>query len=131
MKVDLDEAMKAKSAKELFEKARANGIELTETEAEDYYNRLHRLGELSDEELSNVAGGGCHKKDGRLVVSIGYSCENYACEKCGRGPSGVHYHIVTTDGMDGRAAYSPTCQSCKYRTVEKGLWLCNHPGNMK
>lgn len=124
MKVDLDEAMKAKSAKELFEKARANGIELTETEAEDYYNRLHRLGELSDEELSNVAGGGCHQKDGRLVVTVWHSCDQFICKSCGR--AGVHTHHV-----GNIITIQPSCDICKFCSYEKGLWLCNHPVNTK
>ena len=59
----LDEAMKAGSAKELREMAGTRGVELTEAEAENYYCRMHRLGELSDDELSGVAGGGCQIKE--------------------------------------------------------------------
>ena len=120
----LDEAMKAGSAKELREMAKTRGIELTEAEAENYYCRMHRLGELSDDELSDVAGGGCHQKDGRLVVSYFHSCDQFVCKSCGR--SGKHTHhvgnIVTID---------PSCELCKYCSYEKGLWLCNNPANIK
>ena len=34
---------------------------------------INKMG-LSDEELDNVAGGGCHKKDGRLIVTTMHSC---------------------------------------------------------
>ena len=55
----LKKAKAAKSAGELLELAKANSVELTEAEAESYFSQLHQSGELSDEELSAVAGGGC------------------------------------------------------------------------
>ena len=39
--------------------AKENGMELTFEEAEECFARLHKSGELSDEELDNVSGGGC------------------------------------------------------------------------
>ena len=37
----------------------------TEEEAKAYFEQLHpKTGELSDDELDNVAGGGCHTKTG-------------------------------------------------------------------
>lgn len=54
------QAKESKNADELLAMARENGIELTEDEAKTYYSRLHSTScELSDEELDNVAGGGC------------------------------------------------------------------------
>ena len=58
----IKKASAAKSAKELQELAKANSVELTEAEAESYFSRLHKSGELSDEELDNVAGGGCQAR---------------------------------------------------------------------
>ena len=63
-----EKAKEAKSAEELLSLAKANGVELTQEEAAEYFAQLNKSGEISDEELDNVAGGGCHKKDGRLVV---------------------------------------------------------------
>ena len=54
----LKQAKAAKSAVELLELAKVNSVELTEAEAESYFAQLHQNGELSDEELDNVAGGG-------------------------------------------------------------------------
>ncbi|MCH5200780.1 MAG: hypothetical protein J1F60_07440 [Oscillospiraceae bacterium] len=51
-------AREAKSAEELLSLAKENNIELTEDEAKEYYDRLHATGELSDDELDSVAGGG-------------------------------------------------------------------------
>ena len=55
----LEKAKAAESAEELLELAKAEGIEMSAEEAEKYFADLHQSGELSDEELDNVAGGGC------------------------------------------------------------------------
>ena len=53
-------AKEAGSAEELLAMAKENDIELTGEQAKEYYDRLHASGELSDDELDNVAGGGCY-----------------------------------------------------------------------
>ena len=53
----LEKAKAAKSAEELLAMAKAENIELCAEEAESAFTKLHKTGELSDEELDNVAGG--------------------------------------------------------------------------
>ena len=53
----IEKAKTAKSAEELLELAKAENIELTEEEAAKAFAELNKAGELSDEELDNVAGG--------------------------------------------------------------------------
>ena len=55
----VEKAKKAASAEELRTLAGQNGMELSASEAAGYFSQLNKRGELSDEELSNVAGGGC------------------------------------------------------------------------
>ena len=55
----LEKAKMAKTAKELLAMAKAENIELTEEQAAKAFAELNKTGELSDEELDNVAGGGC------------------------------------------------------------------------
>ena len=56
----LEKAKEAKSADELVALANENGVVLTAKEAEVYYSQLNPVsGELSDDELDNVSGGGC------------------------------------------------------------------------
>ena len=50
-------AKAAKSAQELLELAKANNVDLTETEAKTYWAQLSANGTVSDEELDAVAGG--------------------------------------------------------------------------
>ena len=97
-----------------------------------YFDELHKTDELSDDELDNVAGGGCHKGDGRLVVTINYGCGNWACKYCGqlapdprcrRCPN--HSYNLTPPNTPG------ICNTCKHMSYEKGLWLCNRPANKK
>ena len=66
----IEKAKQAKFAEELLTLAKENKIELSEEEAKEYFERLNKSGELSDEELDNVSGGGCYYKDGRLVVLL-------------------------------------------------------------
>lgn len=57
----IEKAKKAKSAEELLEIAKAEGIELTDENAAELYARLEMPpeGELSDDDLEDVSGGGC------------------------------------------------------------------------
>ena len=89
----LQKAKTAGNAKELLAMARESGIALTPEDAEQYYSRLHQNGELSDEELDNVAGGGCisftpprvcpnpncHSNDFERLSGI--NC--FKCKRCG------------------------------------------------
>ena len=122
----LVKAKQAKNPEELMSLAKENGIELTEESAQAYLYQLQpKNGELADDELDNVAGGGCHT-GGRLVVSVMHYCDEWRCKDDGSqcDIDGVLVNCNTCK----IAAY---CFSCKYCTYEKGLWLCNNPVNMK
>ena len=53
----LEKAKAAKSAEELLAMAKAESVELTEKQAEKAFAEFNKTGEISDEELDNVAGG--------------------------------------------------------------------------
>ena len=53
----IEKAKTAKSAEELIEMAKAENIELNAEEAAQALAKMNKNGELSDEELDNVAGG--------------------------------------------------------------------------
>lgn len=60
----LERAKTAKTEEELLAMAKEENIELTEEEAAKYFAELHKTGELSDDELNNVSGGGlCGEPD--------------------------------------------------------------------
>ena len=56
----ITKAKAAKSVEELLELAKASNVELSEEQAKDYFAKLNPTkGELSDDELDDVSGGGC------------------------------------------------------------------------
>ena len=59
----IEKAKTAASPEELLDLAKANGVDLSADEAAAYFTQLSpRQGELSDDELDCVAGGGCGSK---------------------------------------------------------------------
>jgi predicted ribosomally synthesized peptide with nif11-like leader len=54
----IEKAKNAKSAEELLALAKENGVDLTEDEAKTCFEQLHVSGEVSDDELEAVSGGG-------------------------------------------------------------------------
>lgn len=109
-----------KTPEELAALAKESSIDLTEEEAKAYFEQLHpKTGELSDDELDNVAGGGCHN-GGRLVVSAMNYCDEWRCKDDG---SMSYLNVLFVEcNTCHRQAF---CYSCSYCTYEKGLWLCN------
>ena len=122
----LTKAKSAENSAALLALAKENGMELTQEEADAYFAELHKTGELSDDELENVTGGGC-RKNGHLVVSIGYGCDLWRCK---RHPyerrDWVHYgddYYYGCPGCKGK----PICNHCYYCKYTGGLWLCMNP----
>lgn len=55
----LEELKQVKTVEDLMNFAKVNNLEITEEEAKDYFQELEkRKGELKDEDLEDVAGGG-------------------------------------------------------------------------
>ena len=79
----LEQAKTAKSAEELLEMAKAENIELNAEEAAQAFAKMNKNGELSDEELDNVAGGGCQGRPPKLSLN----------------------DRVSHEGSDGKAVY--------------------------
>lgn len=114
-------AKAAETPEALLTLAKENGVELTEESAKAYFEIIHpKAGEIADEELDNVAGGGCHTKDGREIVTVGHGCTGFICKKCG------NKNVITGVGVVlCKCGCMAVCNNCKYCTYEKGLWLCN------
>lgn len=117
----ITKAKEAKNPEELMALAKENGMELTEESAKAYFALIHpKTGEVSDNELDNVAGGGCYTSDGREIVTVGHGCTGFICKKCG------NKNVITGTGVVFcKCGCMAVCNNCKYCTYEKGLWLCN------
>ena len=103
-------AKAAKSAQELLELAKANNVDLTETEAKTYFEQLNANGAVSDDELDIVAGGlGCPDdgEEEENTLSAGDRVKIPRCTGCG---STTGYVAVTTM-MSGSLEVS--CEKCK------------------
>ena len=61
----IEKAKGAKSVEDLLEIAKANGIHIERETAEFYFKKLNPpQGEMTDDEISSVTGGGCSKIHG-------------------------------------------------------------------
>ena len=63
-------ARTAQSAEELQKLGVDHSAALTEEQAQDLFDKLNRTGALSDEELDNVAGGGCGDSGGSSNIGF-------------------------------------------------------------
>ncbi|MBO5968441.1 MAG: hypothetical protein J6S14_08085 [Clostridia bacterium] len=134
----LEKAKAVNSAEELLALAKENNVELTEESSKAYFELVQaqsKNGELSDEELDNVSGGGCHASDGRLVTTVANSCKHWRYKRCwwtsltrfDDCPS--HSISHTNDLCKSYFMVSHICDTCMHCTYEDALWLCNHPAN--
>ena len=82
----IEKAKAAKSAEELLALANDNGVEMTAEEAATYFAQLNPTsGELNDDDLDSVAGGGCGGSDNdnpavgvgdKLQITSGKNCSS-------------------------------------------------------
>ena len=126
----LEKAKTAKSAEELLEMAKTEKIELTAEEAAKAFAELNKTGgELSDEELDNVAGGcGKSPRDGNLFgseakVTYKYSIGDIVNAKLGMGT--VTCKIVaqgTDSGVFSRARRRTYYATYQVEVIDN--WIC-------
>lgn len=129
----IEKGKTANTVEELKELAKQDEWDMTDEEANAYFEEVQKYktqstGELSDDELDDVSGGGCYKGK-RLVVTTMHSCMEWSC-KCGN-PSNMTPGELVNLGRCPKCRRGKTCGNCKYCSYEKGLWLCNNPKNMK
>ena len=134
----LEKAKQAKNAEELLTLAKENGMEMTEEQAQAYYAQLHPTsGEIADDELENVAGGGCSvnvKGQSHTVVSSGCPCftGGYGCGAKQNIDNGT-YLPIRYDNYDLRKLWlhmawikfsDKVCGACFYLEFENGIGYC-------
>ena len=120
----IEKAKSAKTPEELMALAKENGIEMTAESAKAYFEQLNpKTGELADEELDNVSGGGCHN-GGRLVVSVMHYCDEWRCKD--DGSQCAYLRIAVFAATPAGSPIRPFMS--KYCTVlKKGCALGNSP----
>ena len=81
-------AKEVKTVEELLALAKENGIGATEEEIRNYFEQTHKTGELEDDELDNVAGGGCSDSSGAPAPQTDY----YGMKQYTLMTSDIHTH---------------------------------------
>ena len=133
----IEKTKEAKSAAELIALAKENGTKITPEEAANYFARLNqKSGDIADEELENVAGGGCYNSDGRLIVTDWNKCEHWNCIKCGlpiseheRSFYYIHAGATKVSKCPNGDSANSCCGGCGYCSAAGGFIVCNHPAN--
>lgn len=118
----IEMARTAKSPEELLYLAKESGVELSEEQANTYFEQLNKSGEMSDNELNNVSGGACGPPLPPNCVDANHSCDKWVCEHCGKpkdAVSRIHFHNTFPIYRH--------CDSCKYSSFDNPRYLCNHP----
>ncbi len=107
----IEKAKKAGSIEELMQLAKENEYPLTEEDAKEFFDEMHPVEILAEDELDNVVGGTC------------YSSGTY-------GPNGYQKYAIVTAmnhcyGFSPVASYSSDeCAQCKYSFVQGPTMYC-------
>ncbi len=114
----MEKVRTAKSAEELLTLAKEYDYPITEEEANFFFERMNKSGELSVSELENVAGGGCNDKVPVTEVSW---CEHFKCMYCGKD--------IDSCTCSGESFGYRHCGKCKYVRYKSCRWWCTNPKN--
>lgn len=121
-------ARTAKSPEELLKTAHDSGVsDFSEANAKEYFDLLHKSGELSDSELDSAVGGcATRNSSGKLVVTPGNLCRKrntgepqWICKKCGN-PSKTCRCLKDPSSFENKLGYAfttnvkETCETCRY-----------------
>ena len=112
----IEKAKAAKSAEELLELAKANGVEMTADEAATYFAQLNpKSSELDDDEIVGVSGGGCVSD---LPLYRDYSMvQEFFCTNCFRVYPASKCKVIHYEAQDD-VAYCPDCNGEVYPAEE-------------
>ena len=112
----IEKAKVAKTAEELYEIAKANGVEITEDEAKTYFAQLNpKSGELDEDDLDNVSGGCGQKPTPKFAVGDHViKRELYNCDGGLFGNCQSRYWVVEAfmDYADNGIHYRCSCPVC-------------------
>ena len=126
-------AKEAKSVEELITLAKENGVELNEEEAKMYFEQLNaKKGELSDDELDVVSGGGCETKvDGKKYTVVSPACKCFTGEFLCNIREGIYIRTVYAhDHEDLRIVWyygtlgGEVCGLCAHLGFKDGIGYC-------
>ena len=110
----IEKAKAAKSAEELFALAKENNVEMTADEAKTYFAQLGpKSGELDDDDLDAVAGGGCARTEQANNAQDAVS--NMPCPRCGAVGEWALFHKF----KDSTDFYCANCKVIVWTNAEE------------
>ena len=112
----IQKAKGAKTAEELLEIAKENGVDMTADEAKTYFAQLNpESGALSNDELDCVSGGGCGDD---LPLYRNYTMvQEFFCTSCFRVYPASSCKVIHYEAQDD-VAYCPDCKGEVYPAEE-------------
>ena len=131
-------AKSAKSADDILEIAKENGLDVSREDAEMFIQTHSKSGELSDEALDGVTGGAVYTlRGGYLIVTNFHECDRWKCEKC--GGNDIKYMRVASESGWAWAhrcigypnACGKSCATCQYMEYRFPFQICIHPDTRK
>lgn len=130
----IERAKTAKSPNELILLAKEYKTEITPQEAEAFYESFHKTGELSDDELDNIAGGGCSTDVGGkdyTIVTSALPCFTGGFES--NFKDGDNIPVITTDSQLARTTWrrfssDNQCGSCAHLRFNGVAGYCGRSG---
>ena len=112
----IEKAKGAKTAHELLELSKAEGINITFDDAKTYFAQLNpESSELDEYELDSVSGGGCGDD---LPLYIDYSMvQDFFCPNCFRVHPASRCKVIHYEKQDDEA-FCPDCNGEVYPAEE-------------
>ncbi|MBR3879430.1 MAG: hypothetical protein IKJ24_04820 [Clostridia bacterium] len=96
----IEKAKAAKTAEELMEIVQESGVEMTADEATSCFAQLNtKQGEILDDDLENVVGGGCGDSDSKE------DAPSFVCRMCGSQNPPKRVYLETL-------GYGRRCSDC-------------------
>ena len=127
----MEKAQTAKTPEELLALAKEMEVEMSSQEAEETFALLNKKGELSDEELDNVAGGGCDTTvDGKSYTVVSSHVPCFTGEYI---PNSV-FGQERTDNASLRSLWKAggttygCCGMCYWLEFKSGIGYCGKSG---
>ena len=119
-------AKNAGSAEEIKALAAKEGWQMSDEEAAQNFDALQKylsnqhIGELGDDELDSVSGGGCGSWP---MVYRNTTCNEWVCKKGGSRA----IDVISASGINGKCKKcdaQTNCPNCKYCSKTQGRYLC-------
>lgn len=117
----LKKAQNVKSKEELLVLLKENAVDIPGDKVDELYAQIKSHGEIGDDDLGKVTGGGSYSPEGFLKSTIVYNCNLFEYAEGAVGPKGICY----------MCKYWSRNIDCLSLEVEGKTEKCMHPENKR